>query len=264
MAYILMVSIRFCNPQLRKRYIDDTCCIAKKNMTEGLLDHLNSVRPSIQLTVELEKDGTLPFLCTLLQRREDGSLDVTVYRKPTHIDCYLDFQSHHPLHVKRGLVRCLYDRARAIASTQNNLQNDEHHHSKVLRLNCYPGAFIHSAARPPQREEGHQDLPPEEKSSPPLVVLPYTTGVSEDIRQVCRKYGMKVILKAGRSLRLVLTKVKDPVPMEKKAKVVYQIPCSCGKSYINDTRRRPETRLREHQEACRKGTLEKSAVAEHA
>ena len=66
------------------------------------------------------------------------------------------------------------------------------------------------------------------------------------------------------TLRSVLTKVKDPLPMEKKAKVVYRIPCSCGKSYIGETKRRLETRLREHQEACRKGTLEKSAVAEHA
>ena len=92
--------------------------------------------------------------------------------------------------------------------------------SKVLRLNTYPSAFIHSAARPPQREEGPQDLPPE-RSSPPLVVLPYTAGVSEDIRRVCRKYGMKVIFRAGWSLHSVLTKVKDPLPVEKKAKVVY-------------------------------------------
>ena len=250
-------------PRLWKRYVDDTCCIVKKDATEGLLDHLNSVRPSIQLTVEAERDGMLPFLDTLLRRREDGHLDVTVYRKPTHTDRYLDFQSHHPPHVKRGLVRCLYDRARAIASTQDNLQKEEHHLSEVLRSNGYPGAFIRSAARPPQREEDPQDLP-SEGSSPPLVILPYIAGVSEDIRRVCRKYDMKVIFKSGRSLRSVLTKVKDPLPMEKKAKVVYRIPCSCGKSYIGETKRRLETRLREHQEACRKGTREKSAVAEHA
>ena len=85
-------------PRLWKRYVDDTCCIVKKDATEGLLDHLNSVRPSIQLTVEVEKDGMLPFLDTLLRKREDGSLDVTVYRKPTHTDRYLDFQSTtHPM-----------------------------------------------------------------------------------------------------------------------------------------------------------------------
>ena len=97
-------------PRLWKRYIDDTCCIVKKDATERLLDHLNSVRPSIQLTVQVKKDEMLLFLDTLLRRREDGSLDVTVYKKPTHTDCYLGFQSHHPPHVKRSLVRCLYVR----------------------------------------------------------------------------------------------------------------------------------------------------------
>ena len=64
----------------------------KKGEAEGLLDHLNSVQPSIQLTLEVEKNGMLPFLDTLLRRKEDGSLDITVYRKPIHTDHYLDFQ----------------------------------------------------------------------------------------------------------------------------------------------------------------------------
>ena len=107
-------------PRLWKRYVDDTCCIVKKGTMEGLLSHLNSVWPSIKFTVEVEKEGSLPFLDALLQRKDDGNLDVTVYRKPTHTDWYLDFLSHHPSHVKRGLVRCLYDRARSITTRQEN------------------------------------------------------------------------------------------------------------------------------------------------
>ena len=80
------------------------------------------------------------------------------------------------------------------------------------------------------------------------MVLPYTTGVSEDIRRVCGKYGIKVIFKAGRSLCSVLTKVKDPLPMEKEAKYTES----------------PAIVAREHQEACQKGALEKSTVVEHA
>ena len=49
-----------------------------------------------------------PFLDTLLRRREDGSLDVLVYRKPMHTDRNLHFESHQSTHVKRGVVRCIH------------------------------------------------------------------------------------------------------------------------------------------------------------
>ena len=50
----------------------------------------------------------------------------------------------------------------------------------------------------------------------------------------------------------------------KGPKVVYQAPCSCGKAYVGETVRRLETRMKEHRDACQKGALEKSALAEHA
>ena len=104
-------------PRLWKRCVDDTFYILRKGSIEALLRHLNGVRPIIKFTVEQEEDGTLPFLGTLLRRREDGSLDLSVYRKPIHMDWYLHFDSHHPTHVKRGLVKCLHDRARGIINT---------------------------------------------------------------------------------------------------------------------------------------------------
>ena len=79
-----------------------------------------------------------------------------------------------------------------------------------------------------------------------VVVLPYTVGVSENIRWVCRKFGMKVVFRSSHSLCSMLTKVKDALPMEKQANVVHRISCSWGKAYIGETKRRLETRLREH------------------
>ena len=103
-------------PRIWKRYVDDTFTLVKKGDVDELLTHLNSIRPSIKLTTELEEGGSIPFLDTRVTRKVDGKLDVTVYRKPTHTDRYLHFSSHHPTHVKKGLVRCLYDRARNITS----------------------------------------------------------------------------------------------------------------------------------------------------
>ena len=57
-----------CTPRMWKRYVDDTFCTLKKGTVEELLSHLNSLRPTIQFTVEVEEDGSLPFLDILLQK----------------------------------------------------------------------------------------------------------------------------------------------------------------------------------------------------
>ena len=101
--------------------MNNTCCIVKKGEVDQLLQHLNGICPSIKFTVGMEEGEKLPFLDTLLKRNDDGNLDITVYRKAIHMDRYLNFQSHHPVHVKRGLVRCLYDRAKNIVCSQDDL-----------------------------------------------------------------------------------------------------------------------------------------------
>ena len=60
-------------PWLWKSCADDTCCIMKCT-AEVLLDHLNSMRPSIKFIVEVEKVERVLFLGTLLQRKENSSL----------------------------------------------------------------------------------------------------------------------------------------------------------------------------------------------
>ena len=63
---------------------------------------------------------------------------------------------------------------------------------------------------------------------------------------------MKVVFKSGPTLHSLLTKVKDPLPKEKLACVVYQIPCKCGKVYIGETQRCLVMRVKEHRDTCTK------------
>ena len=99
-------------------------CIIDGQAVEEFHTHLNSQKPTICFTMELEAQGHLLFLDTGLRRRTNGELIISVYRKPTHTDRYLQFHSHHPAQVKRGLVKCLFDRARDITR------------GRELNLNC--------------------------------------------------------------------------------------------------------------------------------
>ena len=99
---------------------------------------------------------------------------------------------------------------------------------------------------------------------PPVVCIPYLTGLSEDIRRVYRRFSIRTIFKAGPTLRSYLMRVKDRVPTSMKSSVVYCVPCSCGKVYIGETVSKLETKMKEHEDACKKGTTKKSAIGEHA
>ena len=88
-----------CRPRLWKRFVDDTLEVIKRGSVAQLTEHLNSVDStrSIRFTYEEETEGQIPFLDTLLIRKEDGNIKLLVYRKKTHTDQYLNFMSHHPL-----------------------------------------------------------------------------------------------------------------------------------------------------------------------
>ena len=134
-------------PRIWKCYADDTFSIMKRDEVDGLLNHLNSVRLNIKFTMELEESGSIPVLDTRIPRKVKGKLDITVYRKPTHTDRYLHFNSYHPTHLKKGLVRCLYDLARSITKEEINLQTEKAHLAGALQHNGYPPAFVRAAAK---------------------------------------------------------------------------------------------------------------------
>ena len=99
------------------------------------------------------------------RKKAVNSDEVIVYT-----DRYLHVNSHHPTHVKKGLVRCFYDRARSITKEASNLEAEEAHLSGALQWNGYPAAF-----KAASQESKPQECDPEEAQGdgkPTLMMLP--------------------------------------------------------------------------------------------
>ena len=93
----------------------DTFVTQKEEHKQDFLEHIKSVDLVIKCTVEDNReDGAIPFLDTIVKAEPNGRLCITVYRKPTYTDQYLQWDSHH-LSAKYSVINTLTHRAKQFA-----------------------------------------------------------------------------------------------------------------------------------------------------
>ena len=130
-------------PKVWKRYVDDSFVIIKEHSVSKFHDTLNAVDPKISFTIETENNGQISFLDTLITRK-NGTVTIGAYRKPTHTDRYLDFNSHHELKHKISTASTLLhvNRALNLQSTAEGVRKELTYVSNALKSNGYPSATI--------------------------------------------------------------------------------------------------------------------------
>ncbi|BFZ08010.1 hypothetical protein BsWGS_11049 [Bradybaena similaris] len=125
-------------PDLWLRYVDDTFVLwnhGTENLKE-FLSHINNHNPAIQFTMEVEKQGSLPFLDVKVER-DDNNLRFTVHRKDTHTDQYLHAHSNHSMKTKIGIVKGMVDRAKSLCTTESGLKDELQRIDTSSRKNGY-------------------------------------------------------------------------------------------------------------------------------
>ena len=106
---------------------------------QSFLDHINSINHNVQFIAEEPRpNGSMPFLDILITPCEDGSLATTVFRKPTHTDLYMQWDSHHAISSKYSVICILHHRANTICSSPNLLKQEEQYLQRVLTKCKYP------------------------------------------------------------------------------------------------------------------------------
>ena len=220
-------------PKLWLRYVDDTFVLLHEYDVDNFTRHINSLDPHIQFTMEPEQGGSLPFLDLSIHVLDDGSTKITIYRKPTHTDQYLNFRSNHPIQHKQSVVRILFNRADNYVTTEEDRNAERRHVRRALRANNYTPWAMKIRPRQAPTSEAHLDT-----GARPTVAIPYISGLSEELARTYKNYGVNSYMKPINTIRQQLVRPKDATPLECQSCVIYQLQCNEQRShsYIGETK----------------------------
>lgn len=232
------------------RYVDDIVVVVpkKKNLKEEL-KKLNSVHGNIELTIEEEKDQKMAFLDTCIVRTET-CFKFKVFRKPTNKEDYVHFYSGHNERTKSGIVIGFFLRAFRICDKEYLKEEFEHIYETFEKLK-YPKGFLikqkEKAERIMKRNSGKKD---EEKRKDKVtkrwISIP-NSKKAEVISRTLEKSNIKVATNAGRKVQEIVTRKQQKTDINEEKSVVYEIPCKgCDQSYVGETGRGVDVRLKEH------------------
>ena len=255
-----------------KRYVDDGfATIPKSENPEEILEYINSIDEHIKFTMEVEKDNTLPYLDVKLVRKNDGTLQRSVYRKHTWTGQYTHYLSSVPRSQKRNLITNLADRIRRIC-TPDTVDEELQTLQQCLTKNGYPKSFIAAHMKPKQQISTERKDDDKNKKLA-LLIIPFRGDLPAEIltRRIQRittsnykEVKLRVIFSTQ---KLLATNVKDKLADSSKSSIVYQYKCICSRLYIGRSTKRLETRVAQHlpQKLLTKGQApaQKSAICEH-
>ncbi len=254
-------------PKIWIRYVDDIFCvfnIDRKNIDQ-FLQRINNWHKNLRFTIGYEQDASLAFLDVLVIREND-SFSTTIYRKPTHTDLYLLWDSNQCRKYKISLIKTLTIRIQRICSNLTLLKKEKDRLKETLINNGYPYHIIRRGMKEGETiakrlQQPQQKIPTVQKQKI-YFTIPYFGQESiifaNRIRKTCTKLlphiNLHIAFKKQGTIKqnfLPLQKGKDS--STQNTKIVYQIPCrDCDKIYIGETGRKRDKRMSEHTAAIRK------------
>ncbi|XP_067614295.1 uncharacterized protein [Eurosta solidaginis] len=257
-------------PRLFTKYVDDLFAIVNKNEVQNTLDALNSFDSHIKFTTELEEDGKLAYLDSIIIRREN-ELKVKWYRKPTASGRIINFNSKHP---KTMIINT------AMGCIRRMLQiSDEMYHQEIkneitllLKNNDFPDSTIKNLLKRPLIQ--HQKQNSENTQKTIFKTVSYVPQLSERLaKSDCyNTEKVKIAHKPTNTLKKIFNRTKTKIPTTEKSNLVYKIPCNgnlneaCESIYVGTTKAKLKTRLSQHKsdyKQCHYANFQKTALMTH-
>ncbi|KAM4038358.1 uncharacterized protein ACNLHF_016669 [Anomaloglossus baeobatrachus] len=140
------LSMRGNQMEAHNRYIDDILVIwsGSTQSFKEFVEDLNINQIGLKFTYEIGGDR-LGFLDIYIKKGLDGGLETTLYRKPSATNTFLQWNSHHPESLKRGIPKGQFLRIRRNCSDKHEFDRQAGQLTRRFLDRGYPNGVIHKA-----------------------------------------------------------------------------------------------------------------------
>ena len=232
-------------------------CVPENMDLQEKLSELNSVHRSIQLTLEVENDGRLPFLDVMVMNG-GRQASFSVYRKLTNKDDFIHYYSAHEDRVKTGVVLGFFLRAMRICSAEFLEGELRYVIDSFVKL-MYPlGLLLRLKRKALQiaRRQGGKAAADKHK----YVLVPSSEG-TKSIRDTMGRGRSQIVTSSGIKIKDLVRTGRRGTLGPKENSAIYRIPCSqCELAYFGETGRGFSTRLKEHKSDLRFSRMSNAMV----
>ena len=238
-------------PTFYKRYVDDVISRRKTNSEDHLLTNLNNYHENINFTVE---QSPSKFLDTKIEIKDNKAI-TSVYRKPNKLPCH--WSSKVPKRYKRNTVNGDLNRSYKIGT---NFEMEKQRIEEKYQKAGFPPRFVKSVINQFETKLNSSSNPddfiiPEFLFEIPKKTIMIEIPFCDRNETLAKRFLEKLKVFTQDKFELIIKwstrKVKSLFPLKDKnpypACKIYQGDCSCGETYIGETKRNVITRWREHE-----------------
>ena len=144
---------------------------------------------------------------------EKDNCQITIYHKPTHTNCYLQFTSQHPRHHKLSLACSVSNRLNTHITDHTDYCVQSSLVKQTLELNEYPRLYFCG-----QRKITDRSL--HARSFDSFTLIPYIQDASDKIQCVLTEVAVKVAMKPHLAIRKLFPFLKNSLNNGEKSYLV--------------------------------------------
>lgn len=235
------------------RYVDDCLVFIEGDSAtaQHVLDYINTVHSNIKFTMEIEKNSSINFLDLTITKVQEH-LEFSIYRKPTQTDHTIPHDSNHPFRYKIAAFNTYIHRLKSIPLSDSQFSTELNLIKQLAISNGYPPTLIanllHKYNLKRQRNLAFGSSSVEATAANSYFSLTYIGNISQKIANFIEKNSdnVSISFKPSNSTATSLINSKDRLSHLQKSGI-YKLSCGdCPATYIGQTRRNIDTRIKEH------------------